>query len=77
MPQIVHAVAPGRKYPDPMTVGEVAAFLRVCEKTVLREISRGRLRAFRFPGGYRIRLADLQEYHMEREHEAPRDTSAG
>jgi excisionase family DNA binding protein len=39
-----------------------ATILGVCVRTVLREIQRGKLKAFRAGRQWRVRLADLRDY---------------
>ena len=39
-----------------LTIGDVAAYTRVSEKTIRRAIRAGRLRAFNLPGGLRFRV---------------------
>src|SRR5207302_470735 len=45
-----------------VTLREAADFLRVCVRTVRREIERGELIAFRVGRGLRIRMSDLKRY---------------
>ena len=45
-----------------MTLREVAEFLRVCVRTVRREIDRGLLRAVRIGRALRVSKRDLEDY---------------
>ena len=50
------------RLPRMFTVAETAEQLRVCTKTVVRLIARGRLRAQRVGSRYRIAEADIRAY---------------
>lgn len=45
-----------------VTIEEAAAMLSVCDRTIRREIDRGRLRASRIGRAIRIRVADIEAY---------------
>ena len=45
-----------------LTVRDVVAYTRVSEKTIRRAIGDGKLRAFRPPGGLRLRLEDVDAW---------------
>ena len=47
-----------------LTIKEVAKYLRVSERSVLRYIEAGRLRAFRI-GQWRIKKSDLEQFLKE------------
>ena len=49
-----------------LTVGEVAALMRVSNMTVYRLIKAGQLAAIRVGKNYRIRRADVDRYLTER-----------
>lgn len=55
--------------PEVLTVAEVARYLRVCETTVWRWCSRGKLPAFRIGRSWRVRRGDLEL--MIARHESP------
>jgi excisionase family DNA binding protein len=44
------------------SLSEAAEYLRVCPRTIRREIDRGRLAAFRVGRNLRITLAELRRY---------------
>lgn len=45
-----------------VTIKEAAAMLSICERTIRREIDRGRLRAYRIGRAIRIRVSDIEAY---------------
>ncbi|MBE7465581.1 MAG: helix-turn-helix domain-containing protein [Planctomycetes bacterium] len=47
--------------------GEAARLLSTCRKTVLREIERGHIRAFRIGRQWRIRVIELEAYMQRAE----------
>ena len=53
-----------------LTVGEVAATMRVSNMTVYRLIKTGEMSAFRVGRGYRLREEDIDSYLTERYTEA-------
>lgn len=58
---------PGRDFGEPLlTVGEVAALMRVSNMTVYRLIKGGQLAAIRVGKNYRIRRSDLDRYLTDR-----------
>ena len=56
----------GEREVECVSLREASRILRVCIRTVRREIDRGRLSAFRVGRNLRIRTSELQRY-MERE----------
>ena len=52
---------------------EVAKMLKVSERTVQREVTAGKLRAFRVGRSLRFRLTDVEKY-MERQEVSPGDS---
>ena len=57
----------GRGFGEPLlTVGEVAALMRVSNMTVYRLIKAGQLSAIRVGKNYRIRRGDVDRYLSER-----------
>ena len=58
---------PDRQFGEPLlTVGEVAALMRVSNMTVYRLIKAGQLGAIRVGKNYRIRRSDVDQYLNER-----------
>ena len=58
---------PDRQFGEPLlTVGEVAALMRVSNMTVYRLIKAGQLAAIRVGKNYRIRRSDVDRYLDER-----------
>lgn len=62
---------------DLLTVGEVAAELRVSTSTVHRLIKRGRLRAHALGAQYRITQDDLERYLLAARERARAPTDPG
>jgi excisionase family DNA binding protein len=57
----------GQDLGDPLlTVGEVAALMRVSNMTVYRMIKSGQLAAIRVGKNYRIRRSDVERYLSDR-----------
>ena len=57
----------GQDFGDPLlTVGEVAALMRVSNMTVYRMIKSGQLAAIRVGKNYRIRRSDVERYLTDR-----------
>lgn len=54
-----------------LSAGEAATMLNVSKQTVMNQIFRGNLKAFRFGNMYRIRKSDLEEF-LERSAVSPR-----
>ena len=59
-----------------LSAGEAAAMLNVSKQTVMNQIFRGNLKAFRFGNMYRIRKSDLEEF-LERSAVSPRPLKKG
>ena len=45
-----------------LSLREASGLLRVCDRTLRREIARGRLKAFHVGRSVRVRFADLRAY---------------
>lgn len=59
-----------------LSAGEAATMLNVSKQTVMNQIFRGNLKAFRFGNMYRIRKSDLEEF-LERSAVSPRPLKKG
>lgn len=49
-----------KELPEVLTVGEVAAYLRISKTTVCRWCNNGKLPAFRIGRGWRVQRSDLE-----------------
>lgn len=49
-----------------LTVKEVAAELKLSERFITQEVSKGNLQAYRFGKTFRIRRSELERYKRER-----------